>query len=48
MASSMAPSAAVLGMGLDRRVEDVFGEFCEYLGQHRVWARNDKANEMPA
>ncbi|WP_420852600.1 catalase HPII [Salinisphaera shabanensis] len=36
------------GVIVGERVEDVFGEFCEYLGQHRVWARNDKANEMPA
>lgn len=43
--------------GLDRseegvlsgeRVLDVFDEFASHLGHHRVWARNDKANQMPA
>jgi catalase len=36
------------GVLVGERVGDVFGEFCEHLGRHRVWARNDKANEMPA
>jgi len=36
------------GVLTGERVGDVFGEFCEHLGRHRVWARNDKANMIPA
>ncbi len=28
--------------------DDIFGSFADALGQHRVWSRNDKANDMPA
>ncbi len=30
------------------QVADVFDDFCQALGQHRVWSRNDKANLIPA
>ncbi len=29
-------------------VDAIFDDFCHALGQHRVWSRNDKANQMPA
>lgn len=29
-------------------VDDIFDDFCQALGQHRVWSRNEKANRMPA
>lgn len=36
------------GVLTGERVGDVFGEFCEHLGRHCVWSRNDKANRVPA
>lgn len=36
------------GILIGAEVDDVFGDFKQALGQHRVWSRNGIANDMPA
>lgn len=36
------------GILVGNKVDDVFPDFKKLLGRHRVWSRNDVANDMPA
>jgi len=36
------------GIFCGKQIADVFDDFAQALGQHRVWSRNNVANDMPA